>query len=603
MTDALDDVVKPVADQVVRAANRAISEVRNARRARTAPLVLELDLTERLLDPPPTDPLGQLLALRRHTVRGVVDGLRKAAGDPRVRVLLAKIGELGLSMAAVQEIRDAVAEFRRAGKRTIAWAESFGEFGPGTVPYYLATAFGEIWLQPTGDVGLTGLSLEATFVRGTLDKLGVEVQIGARYEYKNAPNQLTETAFTPAHREAATRLTESMFEQVVSGIAEGRKLTGEAVRRLADDAPLTGEEALAAGLVDTLGYRDEVYAAARVAAGDGTGTDAELRFLARYVAGPRPSLPALPKPGVAVIPVIGTILRGRSGRSRLGGAPTAGSDSVTSALRSAVRSAASGGPARSVVLRVDSPGGSYIASDAIWREVRLARRAGMPVVVSMGGLAASGGYFVSAPADCIVAQPGTLTGSIGVFGGKQNVSGLLDKAGVSTDAVHQGRNARMFSARTGFSREERERLEGWLDRVYDDFAGKVAEGRAMTRAAVHEVARGRVWTGADAVERGLVDVLGGLDIALDEARRRAGLVDDAPVINWPRLSPVQRLRPPRSSDDPAAALGEAGGLVGRAATAGLAGHLLGWGQFAEIAAALELPAAGPLTVPWTVRLR
>jgi protease-4 len=255
-----------------------------------------------------------------------------------------------------------------------------------------------------------------------------------------------------------------------------------------------------------------------------------------------------------------------------------GSDTVAAHLRAARED----DQVAAVVFRVDSPGGSYIASDTVWREVLLTREAGKPVVVSMGTMAGSGGYFVACSADVIVAQPTTLTGSIGVFGGKAVVSGLTERLGLTTDAVSRGRHSRMFSTRVGFSDDERERMAGWLDAVYDDFVGKVGKGRGMSRDAVHEIARGRVWTGADAADIGLVDVLGGLRDAARIARERAGLASDAPVRPAVHVPLLARLTPPRSSQDPRAA-----------ATT----HLGGWGDLSTVAASLGLPAGGPLTMP------
>jgi protease-4 len=256
-----------------------------------------------------------------------------------------------------------------------------------------------------------------------------------------------------------------------------------------------------------------------------------------------------------------------------------------------------------VVLRIDSPGGSYVASDLIRREVQRLRERGLPVVVSMGSVAASGGYFVAMDADTIVAEPGTLTGSIGVFGGKQVVSGLLDKVGVSFGAVAEGEHALMLSPRQSFSPSERERLETFLDRVYDDFVTKVAAARRMTRDQAHEVARGRVWTGADAKERGLVDELGGYERAVELAAERAGLTTARPPRTrvLPRQSPLERLRPPRSSEDRPAAAAAAGPLDAAPLVRALLGRPLlsvdpaaGWGPLAPLAARAGLPTVGPL---------
>jgi len=542
-------------------------------------MLLELDLTEPPLEAPPADPVGYLQARRRPTLRGVVEALRDAAGDDRVAGLVARVGG-ALPLARTQELREAVRAFAAAGKPAVAWAETFGEGGPGTLPYLLATGFGEVWLQPSGDLGLTGLAVEAVFLRGALDKLRLEPQLAQRHEYKNAVDQLTRYGFTDAYREAAARLAASAMEQVVAAVAEARGLTPERVRELVDRAPLTAAEAREAGLVDRVGYRDEVYADLRGRLGD-----PELRYLARYrrSAGPARLVGAVRRRGrpvVALVTVVGAILQGRSRRGPLRPVPAAGSDTVAAALRSAARDDSVG----AVVLRVDSPGGSYVASDVIWREVS---RLGKPVVASMGDVAASGGYFVAMAADAIVAQPGTITGSIGVFSGKVVTTGLLDRLGVGTDAVAEGRQARMFSPRVGFDDDQWRRLEEWLDRVYADFVGKVAAARRLPPERAHELARGRVWTGADACEHGLVDELGGLHRAAELARQKAGLPADAELRRWPPVRPADRLSPPKSSEDRAAAA---------------ASLWAGWGPLADAAARLGLPPEGPLTLP-PLRLR
>ena len=258
-----------------------------------------------------------------------------------------------------------------------------------------------------------------------------------------------------------------------------------------------------------------------------------------------------------------------------------GSDTICAAIRAAVRNE----KVRAILFRVDSPGGSAVASDSIWREVKCARSAGKPVIVSMGTMAGSGGYYVSCSADVIVATPATLTGSIGVVGGKAVTSGLTDRIGLSYGEVHRGEHALMYSTHQSFSKTENERLAAWLDRIYRDFTGAVADGRGMTSDAVHEVAKGRVWTGADALKLGLIDELGGLRTALDIARQRAGLPDDAPLRPAVQVPAVAKLRPPTSTDDP------------RAASVSTGGWSAGWGSFAELARVADWPLFGPLTMP------
>jgi protease IV len=565
-------------------------QITKLRQRRTAPLILELDLTDGLAEERPADPLSSVLARRRTLLADVLDGLRRARGDDRVKALVAKVGGQSIGLATVQELRAAIAEFREAGKLTVAWAETFGEFSAGNVPYYLATAFDAIWLQPSGDLGLTGIAVERRFYRGTLDRLGVEFQVGKRHEYKNAADQFTERSFTGPAREATERMTVSVIEQLTEAIASRRGIDPARARELIDRGPFLSGQALEAGLVDTLGYRDEVYSSVRKQA----GKEAILQYVGRYQRShalaerarklpervrPRPA----PRPdSVALIYATGPIRRGRSGHGPLSGGAM-GSDTIAAALRSAIND----DRARAIVLRVNSPGGSYVASDTIWREVVRARAAGKPVVVSMGDVAASGGYFISMAADAIVAQPGTVTGSIGVLSGKPVVTELLGRAGVTTDSVAEGAHSAMFTTSRPFSEEEWSLVNAWLDHIYADFTGKVAAGRGMSGDRVHELARGRVWTGADALANGLVDELGGLDRAAALARTRAGLPPGAPLRTYPRVRPLDRLRPAGSSD-------------GRsAASAGLAAGLLteSWGPVWRLAAQAGFSPHGPLTLP------
>ena len=578
------------------------------RQRRTGPLILELDLTDGITEGPPADPLTALLTMRRTRLQDVLDGLRRAAADDRVRVLVVKVGGSGIGLAKAQELRAAVGDFRRSGKLAVAWAESFGDFVRGNVPYYLATGFDRIYVQPSGTVGLTGVAVEQVFLHGALEKLGIGVESAKRHEYKSAPDQLTESGFTGPAREAAARLAESVTEQLAGVIAAGRGLSVEQATSLLRRGPFLAPQALAEGLVDGLMYRDQVYDQVRKEA----GADATLLYLQRYQR--TQSLGDLPRrlgssvqgiaPGqherfVAMIYAHGAIRQGRSGRGGPGGGGM-GSDTVAAALRAA---GADEG-ARAVVLRVNSPGGSYTASDVIWREVVKLRAAGKPVIVSMGDVAASGGYFISAPADVIVVQPGTITGSIGVFMGKPVLRDLFGRAGVTTDAITDGAGAAtatMFSSSRPFSEAEWARINEWLDGVYADFTEKVAAGRRMPAERVHELARGRVWTGADAIANGLADEAGGLREATAIARKRAGLPADAPVRVYPRLGPLDQLRPAESSEARPAARAQLGmGTAGAGALAALFAD--GWGPAWRFAAAAGLPPYGPLTLPGVWRI-
>ena len=502
--------------------------------------LLELDLTEPLVAPEADDPIARLRARSRRLLRPTLRALHEAADDRHVVGLIARVGGMW-PWGTMQELRRGLQTFAASGKPTLAWVETFGELGSrGMSAYVLATAFGELWLQPGGEIGLLGVGIETTFVRGTLDRLGIEPQFEQRYEYKNAADVLMRKEFTAAHREALERLAESVFSDAVETIADARGLTHDQVRELVNSGPRTASEAQAAGLVDRLGYRDQAYEAMRAR----TGGKPELLFADRW----RPHRKLAPPPHrrghVALVDVRGAIATGRTRRGPMG--RQAGSDTLSAQLRAA----RDNDRARAVVMRVESPGGSAVASEVIWREVWRLREADKPVIVSMGDVAASGGYYIACPAEVIVALPATLTGSIGVLGGKLVVDSLLERLGVSTGTVQQGAHALMYSARRSFSEDERARFAATVDAIYHDFVGKVAEGRQRPVADIEAVAKGRVWTGRDALEAGLVDELGGLRDAVRIARERASLPEDAPVLGAVRIPPLARLSRPRNSEDP-----------------------------------------------------
>ncbi len=548
--------------------------------------LLEVDLTT-LPAVPPDDPVARLLARGRPQLRPILRALHEAAADRHVVGLVAKIGGR-LPWAAMQELRLGVQAFAASGKPTVAWAESIGDGTGDMTAYVLATAFDEIWLQPGGGVGVLGVGVETTFLRGALDRWGVEPQLDQRHEFKNAADRVMRRELTEAHRVALDRIAESIYSDAVAMVAAGRGLDPARVRELVDAGPRTAAEALGAGLVDSLGYRDEVYAAVRRR----VGPDAELLFADRWRPHRAPSLPRRRAGHVALVAVHGEIVTGRSRPGPMG--RQAGSDSVGAALRAA----AADRHVRAVVVHVDSPGGSAVASETIWREVCRLRDTGRPVVVSMGRVAASGGYYVACPADVVVALPSTLTGSIGVFGGKVVVSDLLDRVGLTTGTVSRGERALMYSVRRGFTDGERERLGASLDAIYDDFVAKVAQGRRRPVAEIAEIARGRVWTGSDARDVGLVDELGGLRDAVRIARSRAGLPDDAPVRPALHVPLAARLGRPRNSEDPRAVAG----TTGLAGLVGTDGGMDGRAALDVVAVALGLPTSAVLRMP-SVRLR
>src|SRR6267154_4280714 len=413
--------------------------------------ILEANFEEALPEDIPDTPTATLMNGERTTVRDVVDAIDRGSGDDRVVGMVAKIGAAPLGMAKVQEIREAVQRFRAHKKFAIAYAETFGEFGPGNGSYYLATAFDQIYLQPSGDVGLTGIIMESPFVKGTLSKLGMRFHGDHRYEYKNALNFFTETKYTGPHKEAMTAIMTSWFNQMKDGICQARQIAPEKFQSLVDAGPYLGKEAIAAKLVDGVAYRDQVYGKVKSQAGDG----AELLYLDKYLH--RAGRPHDHGKTVALVFGVGGVTRGKSDYDPVQGSQNMGSDTVAGAIRAAAEDK----DVKAILFRIDSPGGSYVASDTIWREVLRAHQAGKPVIVSMGNLAGSGGYFVAMAADKIVAEPGTITASIGVLGGKMLTSGLWNKLGLSWDEVHAGANASMWTGNMDYTPAEWARFETW----------------------------------------------------------------------------------------------------------------------------------------------
>lgn len=588
-----------------------LAALRDRISADNGPTVLELDLAQGLLSSAPTTPRDALRALRAPTMRAVRDGLRRAATDDSVAGLVVHVGDCPLSVSQVDELAELIKDFGRH-KPTLAWSETFGELTSGLYGYRLASHCQQVWLQPSGTLGIQGVLLGVTLLRGTLDKVGVQPEFGQRHEYKTAANQFNAHEVTEPQREMMQRIADSVLDETISRVAERRTLTPEAVRAAVDAAPLTASEAIEHRLVDRIGYRDEVYGWitenwGRVPAAPplplqqqsgGDGPRVQLQYVHRYakqrVGQFAQQLANRRQPAIAVVGVQGAIVTGPGRRSALQG-PQAGADTVCAQLRAAGRDA----HVRAVVLRVDSPGGSYVASDAIRREVVRLRESGRPVVATMGDLAASGGYFVSMAANEIVTNPTTLTGSIGVLAGKMVTTGLTDKLGLVREEMTAGDRAAMFSTLQQFSDEQWAALDRWLDEVYADFTGKAAADRGMELAELEPMARGRVWTGADAVARRLADHVGGMDLALDRACALAE-VDRASttVKSGPALPFLAQLRPAESSEsghtDTTAAPSTP--LAGASVTGGLEGL---W-RFA--AGALGLSVPGVLSLPFVPEL-
>jgi protease-4 len=451
------------------------------------------------------------------TLPEVLDSLKRAKSDPRVTgVLIVPSGVPQDYWARIQEVRDAILDFRTSRKPAYAYVEYGGER-----EYYLATACERIFLMPTSPLDLTGLASYEVFLRGTLDKIGAYPDIHHIGDYKTAANQLTETTFTPAHREMTESLNRDLFGQLVADIAKGRGKTEADIRALVDQGPFLAEAARTAGLVDELAYEDQIDDFV----GTGKGKLSLLDGFG-YARGRGLRVNLRTSPRVGVISVAGTIASGRGGFDPLYGG-IAGSDLVVDQIRRA-RSDSS---LRAIIVRIDSPGGSTIASDVIWRELAITRRQqpNRPIVVSMSNLAASGGYYIAMPAHEIVALPGTLTGSIGIYGGKVTTGGTYQKLGMTIESVSSGRHAEMNSPVRPFTESERGKLQEQLHAFYTQFVQKVADARGMSTEKADSVAQGRVWTGKQAKEIGLVDELGGFETAVKVAKRRAKIAESAEV--------------------------------------------------------------------------
>ena len=470
--------------------------------------VLVLRIGGDLAEVAPADVVGYLRGVRTQTVRSIVDNLRKAKVDARVSTLLVKpTGFSSPYWAKVQEIRDAVLDFKKSGKPVYAYLES-----GGNREYYLATAADKVFLMPTGTLDLTGIATYALFLRGTLDKIGAYPDLHHIGDFKTASNTLTEKGYTAAHKAMDQALNRDIYDQLVRGIAEGRKKNDADVRTLLDEGPFLPEDALRAGLVDDVAYQDQVDD--KVGAGRGE----------RHVDGDDYAQVSLTSvglnrgPRVAVIYATGTITSGKSRYDPVNGT-VLGSETLIDYIREVRRDNA----VRAIVLRIDSPGGSASASDAIWRELTIARteRADRPLVASMSDVAASGGYYIAMPAQAIVAQPSTLTGSIGIYGGKVVTGGTYEKLGAHVESTSVGRNAEIDSPTRPYNAEELKKVQAQLQAFYHQFVEKAAQSRHSQPEKIDALAQGRVWTGRQARQNGLVDDVGGLDRAIAIAKQRA----------------------------------------------------------------------------------
>lgn len=506
-------------------------------------------------------PFGDFFGPRPLSRQDLRDGLMQAASDPRVRAVRVKVGDFATGFATIEEVHGLLEKVGKAGKATYAYMDTAGEFASGNGQYLLASACKRVVLNPLGDVNLIGLAVRSPFIRGTLDKLEIEPDFPGIGDYKTARFLFTQKDFTPAHKEMMQWLLDSIARQMIDGIARGRGIDPKQVERLVQGGPYLGPDALRAKLVDELNdwetFVDEC--------GTQGGRKLDAVPLRKYLKAGRPDRSGTE---IAVVVAEGSIARGESGYSPvpLFGGDVMGSETIARAFRQVRDSGA-----KAVIFRINSPGGSAVASEIIRAEmVRTAKK--IPVVVSMGDVAASGGYWITCGAKRIVADPGTITASIGVLTGHLAMSRFWeDKLGVTWGRVDLAPNAAIYGDLERWTPEQKAVVQNFLDRIYGAFLERVSASRNMPRDAVDAIGRGRVFTGEQAKARGLVDRLGGFDEALASARELAGLKPDAPVelTFYPRARSVWQRLMDRSDDTEArmqAMLREV--LAGRAVTPG-----------------------------------
>lgn len=492
--------------------------------------VLVLSVSGSLPDYAPEDQTAKLLGIEQtQSFTSLITQLRKAKVDSRIGAVLLDVDFPGIGWGKADELRDAIKDFRTSGKPVYAYME----IGTNR-EYYIATAAEKIFLPPGGDLYVNGFAAQAMFYRGSLDKLGVEPQFIKIGKYKNAPDQYTEKEMTEGQKEVTNAILDDYYGRVVSTIAETRKKSPEDVKALIDNAPYNAPQAKTQGLIDDAFYREQVYDELKNRLG--YKTEDKLRTISgsAYREIPSDSLGLNNGERVAVIYASGAIAGGRSSNSPFGG-EMVGSDTIVKA----VNDAADDSSIKAIVLRVDSPGGSALASDLIWYALENAK-AKKPIVVSMGDVAASGGYYIACNANKIVAEPSTVTGSIGVFMGKPVLSGFYNWVGVTTQYTTRGKNAGIFREDTKWEGDELAKMQEQTNNIYfTNFVPKVAKGRNKSVEDVNTIGQGHVWTGAQAKQNGLIDEFGGLEKAIEIAKQLANLPADKDVrrVSFPEPRP------------------------------------------------------------------
>ncbi|HVQ55146.1 MAG TPA: signal peptide peptidase SppA [Pyrinomonadaceae bacterium] len=484
--------------------------------------VLILNVSGGLPDYVAEDELAKAFGIaQKQSFSSLLTQIRKAKVDKRIGGMVLDINFPGIGWGKANELREAIADFKTTGKPVYAYME----IGMNR-EYYIATAADKIFLAPAGDLYVNGFAAEAMFYKGSLDKLGIEaevIQVGPKY--KNAPDQYTKKEMGEGQKEVINAILDEYFRHFTTAIAESRKKTVDEVKAIVDDAPYHARDAKEIGLIDGASTEDEVYAQMKTRLG--YDEDEELKTIrtSAYRDIPSDSLGLNNGERVAVIFASGAITLGSSNDSIFGGQMT-GSDTIVRA----VNDAAADRSIKAIVLRIDSPGGSALASDQMWHAIESAKKKGKPVVVSMSDVAASGGYYIATNADRIVAEPTTITGSIGVFMGKPVVKGFYDWLGITNQYTMRGKNAGIFRETEKWTPEERAKMEEQTNKIYyEDFLPKVADGRNMDVEKANSIGQGHVWTGTQAKENGLIDEFGGFEKAISIAKQLANLPEDKDV--------------------------------------------------------------------------
>ena len=469
--------------------------------------ILTVDLNQ-TINEIPNDSLFADMEESGLTYFDLIKTLNIALTDPKIQALVAKINITKLGLSQIQELRQIIQNFTANGKKTYLFSSSMGSLGQGTDEYYLATAFDKIYMQPNADLGITGIGLEIPFIKDTLQKIGVEAEFYTRYEYKNAAASLTQTKFTPQDKQQLSQLGKSIYTIIRDDIAIARNLKTTEVDRLINQAPLSAEEALNARLIDGIMYYSDLEQYIK------QETKGKFIKFSDYAANYQ--LNEGKRPTIAYLALEGTIMDGESSQLNLPSDLTIGAETVIKQLKAIKRNK----NIKALVLRINSPGGTYSASQIIFHELK---KLNLPIVVSMGDYAASGGYFIALAGNKIVADSLTITGSIGVLGGKIVIEKLWQKLGTNWEKIYFGTNAGIISQNHKFSVSEKAAFNKSLNNIYKDFTNHVIKERHLDNKVIDKLARGRVWLGIDAVQNGLVDMLGGIDTALEEAKKLAGI--------------------------------------------------------------------------------